>query len=101
MTYQPSQEILDKYADVLIKYALNSCKGIQKGETVLIQVPECAKPMLLALRRSVLSAGGNPIIQFLPDDIAREYFDLASDEQLKFFQDKYLQGVIDQFVHSV
>lgn len=99
--FTPSSEILDKYADVLIAFALNDCKGIEKGNVVLLQVPEVAKPMLLALRRSVLKAGGHPIVQFMPDNTSREFFELASDEQLTFFPDKYLKGLVDQVDHRV
>ena len=59
--YQPSKDIIDSYADILINCALNSGEGVKKGEIVLIGVPEIAKPMLIALRRSVLKAGAHPI----------------------------------------
>jgi len=101
MTYVPSKEILDKYADILVNFALNSCEGIKKGEVVMIQVPECAKPLLISLRRAVLKAGGHPIIQYLPDDIQREYYELATEEQLCFFPEKYLKGKIDQAHHYI
>ena len=32
--YKPSQKILDKYADVLVNFALNSGAGVKKGEVV-------------------------------------------------------------------
>jgi aminopeptidase len=99
--YQPNKKILDKYASVLVNFALNSGKGVRKGEVVLIQVPECAKPMLIALRRAVLNAGANPIIEYLPDDIAREYYQLANESQLNFFPSKYLRGKIDEIDHSI
>ncbi len=44
--YQPSPDILKKYADVLVKFALWSGKGVQKGEVVYLVVLECAKPIL-------------------------------------------------------
>jgi aminopeptidase len=99
--YVPNKEILDKYADLLVRFALNSGKGINKGETVFIQVPECAKPMLVSLRRAVLKAGGNPLIQFIPDDISREYYELANEEQLGFFPGKLLKGRVDEIDHSI
>jgi aminopeptidase len=101
MGYQPSEEILDKYADVLVNFALNSCQGIKKGDVVLLKVPECAKSLLISLRRVVLKAGGHPIVQYLPDEIAREYYELAEEHQLGFFPDKYMKGIIDQVDHSV
>ncbi|MEK6895056.1 MAG: aminopeptidase [Nanoarchaeota archaeon] len=99
--YQPSQEILDKYADVLVNFALDDGKGIKKGATVLVNVPECAKPILISLRRTILKAGGNPIIQYLPDDIAKEFYELASDKQIKFFPKKYLKGLVNQIDNSI
>jgi len=99
--FKPTEKQLEKYAHVLINFALNSYKGIKKGEVVLIQVPECAKPMLVHLRRAVLKAGGNPIVQYFPDDISREYYELASDQQLDYFPGKQLKGLMDEIDHSV
>jgi len=99
--YHPPKEILKKYSDVLIKFALNNCKGINKGDVVLLQIPECAKDMLIALRKSVLEAGGHPLIVYLPDEIAKEFYELASEEQLNFFPEAYFKGKIDQIDHSV
>lgn len=101
MVYQPSQEILDKYAEVLINFALNNCNGIKKDDVVLLQVPECAKPLLISLRRAVLKSGGHPIVHYLPDEISKEYYELAEEHQIGFFPDKYLKGLIDQIDHSV
>lgn len=101
MSYTPSDDILEKYATILIQFALGGGKGIAKREVVFLQVPECAKPLLIHLRRSVLRSGGFPIIQYLPDNIARDFFDYANDEQLAFFPDKYLRGKVDQMDHVV
>jgi len=101
MIYQPSRKVLDKYSDVLVNFALNSGEGVKKGEVVLIQVPECAKPFLVSLRRAILEAGANPIIEYLPDDISREYYDLANDKQLSFFPSKYMKGKVDEIDHSI
>jgi len=101
MQHTPSEKILNKYADVLVNFALNSGKGVKKNEVVLLQVSEIAKPMLIALRRVVLLAGAHPIIQYMPDDMAKEYFDLANEHHLNFFPAKYLKGRIDQIDHSI
>jgi aminopeptidase len=99
--YTPSKEILEKYADVLVGFAPHTGKGVQKGEVVLLQVPECAKPMLIVLRRAVLKAGGNPIIQYMPDDMEREFYEIANEEQIKFFPEKFMKGRIDQIDHRI
>ena len=101
MSYQPSQKILEKYADVIVNFALNDCKGIKKGDVVYINVPENAKPFYVALRKAVLKSGGNPIMKYTPDSTSREFYELASDEQIKFFPSKFLKGLIDQIDHYV
>ena len=101
MSYQPSEEILEKYADVLINFALNSGDGLRAGQVVQLRVPEVAKPLLVALRRAVLKAGGHPLVFYTPDDVMREFLELASEEQLAFFAEKYYKGVVDQIDHTV
>lgn len=101
MTYHPPQEMLEKYARVLVRCALGDGKGIRPGEVVLLQVPECAKPMLLALQKEVLDAGGVYITHFMPDGTERGFFERASDAQLTFFPEKLLKGRIEQIDHSV
>ena len=97
--YQPSTKTLDKYADVLVKFALNSGHGVKKGEVVFLQVPESAKPLLVSLQRSVLKSGAHAIIQYLPDCMSREFFELATDDQLKFFPATFLKGRVKQADH--
>ncbi|MEI6731894.1 MAG: aminopeptidase, partial [archaeon] len=99
--YTPSKKILDKYADVLINYALNSGKGVKAGEIVFLNVPECAKPLLVSLRRAVLKAGAHPLINYMPDGMSREFFELANEKQLEYFPAKLLKGRIDEITHLV
>jgi aminopeptidase len=102
MTYQPSPEILKKYADLLVTYALNSGGGVKKGEVVQVMVPECAKPMYVPLRTSLLEAGAIPLMQYLPDDVDMAgYFNRATPEQLTFFMEDYYKGIVTQVDHSI
>lgn len=101
MTYHPPQEILDNYANVLVNFALHSGEGVKPKEGVLLQVPECAKPLLIALRRAVLKANAYPMVHYIPDDISREFFELANEDQLTFFPDKALKGRVDQVDHTI
>lgn len=101
MSYQPSEELLEKYADVMINFALNGGEGVKNGEVVQLRVSEVAKPLLVALRRAVLKAGAHPIIFYMPDEFAREHYELASDEQLSFFPKKFLKGLVDEIDHTV
>lgn len=99
--YRPSTEILDRYAQVLINFALNHGKGIKKDEVVFLQVPECAKPALVALRKTILNSDAHAIIQYLPNNIGREFYQLANQKQLEFFPAKYLKGIVSQADHFV
>lgn len=101
MEFKATERQLENYANILINFALNDFKGIKKGDVVAINVPENAKPMLVHLRRAVLKSGGHPIIQYTPDDIGREYFELATEEQLNFLPTKYLKGLVDEVDHTV
>jgi aminopeptidase len=101
MSYQPSEELLEKYADVMINFALNGGEGVKNGEVVQLRVSEVAKPLLVALRRAVLKAGAHPIIFYTPDEFAREHYELASNEQLSFFPKKFLKGLVDEIDHTV
>jgi aminopeptidase len=97
--YQPSTKTLDKYADVLIKFALNSGKGVKAGEVVFLQVPESAKPLLASLQRSVLKVGAHYIIQYIPNEMSRQFFELANQDQLNFFPAALLKGKVKQADH--
>lgn len=99
--FTPPPEILTKYARVLVNFALNSGKGIKKGEVVRLTVNEVAKPLFIALRNQILLSGGIPLSDYQPDDVARDYYQLASSAQLKYFPSKFLKGLVEQIDHSV
>ena len=99
--YQPNSQLLKKYADVLVKFALNSGKGISIGEVVQCIVPDVAKPLLIALHQSILEAGGHPILRMIPTGTQKTFFDLASDDQLTFFPKKYFKARLNLIDHSV
>lgn len=101
MAYNPPKEILDRYADVLVNFALNSGEGVKKGEVVLLRVGEIAKPLLRSLRKSLLNCGAHPIINYFPDDFDREFYELAQDHHIEFFPDKYVRGLVDQIDHVI
>lgn len=107
MMFAPPEALLKKYSDVLIKYALGSGKGIKKGETVFLQVPECAKPILNHLVLSVLEAGGNPIVHYTPDGTDRHtsadriFFENASQKQIEYVPKSYILGRVADADHFV
>ncbi|NTU73172.1 aminopeptidase [Candidatus Roizmanbacteria bacterium] len=99
--YQPDKTILKKYADVLIKFALWSGKGVQKGEVVSLQVPESAKPILEPLQNAILEAGANYITNYLPEDVSRSFYDKANDDQLIFYPKRYALERVNTCDHFV
>lgn len=100
-TYQPSQEVIKKYAEVLVNFALNSGQGIKIGEVVQCAVPDVAKPLALALQNAVLKAGGHPIIRLIPTGFERDFYDLANEEQLTFFPEEYYRARVKMIDHQV
>ncbi len=44
---------------------------------------ESAKPLLIHLQRAVLKAGAYPFIDFKPEGIEKEYYELANEDQLR------------------
>jgi len=101
MSYVPHPSILQKYADVLVNFALRQGKGIKAGEVVFVQIPECAKPMYLPLQKAILQAGAHPIFEYLPDGVARHFFDHANDDQIVFYPHHLLHGKVRQMTHVI
>lgn len=99
--FQPSTQLLTRYAAVLVNFALNSGQGIKANEVVLCQVPDIAKPLALALQNTILKSGGQPIIRLLPTGFSRDYFNLAKNHQLTFFPKNYLKSQADLIDHQI
>lgn len=99
--YTPSPLILQRFAKVLVNFALNGGRGIKKGDVVRLNVGESAKPIYIELRNQILRSGGHVISNYQPDDVARQHYELASPEQLKFFPAKYARGLVDELDHSI
>lgn len=106
--YTPPKKILKRYADVLVHFALNGGKGIQKGDVVWTVVPDVAKPLLVELRKAVLDAGAHMMLKYLPTSndgrqmrFARDFYERANKEQLTFFPKKYYRGLVDTIDHQL
>ena len=98
--------ILEKYANVLVNFALGGGKGIKKGDVVRIVVRESAKPLFVELRKAVLRSGGHIISHYTPEadgshNPAKDFFQLATKDQLTFFPEKYYKGLADTIDHNV
>lgn len=106
MTYTPPQQILERYAAVLVNFALGGGEGVKAGEVVRVLAPESAKPLYAELHKAVWRAGAHTISSYQPDDdhqinLSRDFFELASPEQLDHFNARYTRGMVDEMDHQV
>jgi aminopeptidase len=106
VAFTPSEEHLERYARLLVDFALGGGTGIKRGEVVSLRVPEVAKPLYVALSRAVWRSGGHVIPDFRPDDdatynLSRDFFELADEEQLDFFPTHYRRAWADLCDHSI
>ena len=111
MSYTPSQKIIEKYADLMVNFALGMGNGLKKGEVVRLSGSESSKPLFVAVHNAIIDAGGHVISHYGPDEergdrrrndnFTRYFYEHAKLHQISFFPDKYLRGVIDQIDHSL
>jgi len=99
--YTPSNTILQKYAEVMIDFALHSGKGIKKNDVVLIAGTTVVLPMLRALYTRVLKSGGHPILNIQDDECKKQFFLTADEKQLTFFPEQYYKGIAGQIQHWI
>jgi aminopeptidase len=104
--YTPSQKILQKYAHVLVNFALGGTRGIKKGDVVRLMVGEEAKPLYAELCRAIWKAGGNVISAYLPSEdriynLAKDFYTYTKESQVTFFPKKYYRGLIDEVDHEL
>lgn len=101
---QVEQTLLKKYAQVMVRYALNNGRGIQKGDTVFLVGQECAKDLFMAIAEEIYTAGGNLIPNYQPNNLrnaslARLLLEGGTEEQLAFFAKPYWQGIVEAADH--
>ena len=106
MDYTPPPEILERYAHLLVNYALGKGHGIKPGDVVRVVSDDDATPMFAEVCKTVWRSGGH-VIQMLrladsdPSGLNRAFFELASDEQLDFFPSRYSRGMVDDTDHQI
>src|SRR5215203_604568 len=98
------ENLLKKYAQVMVQYALNNGHGINKGDTVLLVGQECTKDLFMAIAKEVYTAGGNLITNYQPDNLQdnslpRFLLQHGADEQISFFAKPYWQGIVEATDH--
>jgi aminopeptidase len=106
MGYAPARAHIERYADLLINFALGGGAGIEPGDVVRVNAPESAKPLYAELCRAVWRAGGHVLGDYRPDDdgqvnLSRDFYDIGGDAQHGFFPESYSRGLMDQIDHAV
>jgi len=99
--YDPGETILRKYADLLVRYALNNGEGVRPKQVVQLNIPDRAKPLYRELLRSVLEAGAYPKLQLIPTGTEKVFFEYASKDQLVFFPETFKRAEADLIDHQV
>lgn len=69
---------LERWADVLVRHAT----AIEPGKIVRITAQPAAEPLLEAVYRRVLTAGGLPIVNCRPECLNEAFYELANGDQL-------------------
>lgn len=105
-SYKPSQKILEKYANVLVNYALGSGQGIKKGETVRVVASEVAKPLYFEIYKAVIKAGGNIMSAFMPDttkeyNFEKFFYENATDQQISHTSKNFLEAIAKDSDHQI
>ena len=71
---------IKRLAEVLVNYSA----GVKKDQLVRIAAPPLATPLVLAIYREVLAAGGQPFVRMVPEELGELLARSGSDEQLRF-----------------
>lgn len=70
---------IEKLADLLVNYSV----AVKKGDKVAIQGESTTEPLLKAIYKKVLQAGGHPHLSISPEGIDDIFYRYASDEQIR------------------
>ncbi|MCH8520080.1 MAG: aminopeptidase [Nanoarchaeota archaeon] len=100
-TFSISPTILQRYADVMINFALHNGKGASKDDVVEIVLHESAKEFLPYLQAEVLKSGAKCLIRYLPEGISRQKYELSSNEQIEYMPDNLIKGRIKDITCTV
>ncbi len=70
----------EKLADVLVNYSA----AVKKGDLVRISGAPIAAPLVTAIYRRVVAAGGNPFVRMAPEELSEIMLKNATEAQLQF-----------------
>jgi aminopeptidase len=106
MGYEPERVVLERYARLLVEFALGHGNGIQPGDVVQINGTDACKPLYVESCKAVWRAGGHVIHAFRPSedetqDVRRAFYEMASDEQIGFLPEGYARALVEQVDHDL
>lgn len=99
--FTPNKKILENYARVMVDFALGKGRGVKPKEVVYLQYDSEAQPLAEAVFKRVLEVGGHPILKSNHESFEKIMFETASDDQLKYFPEKYMKTLIDTIDHRL
>jgi aminopeptidase len=101
-SYTPPDTILQKYAQLLVHFGLQTRSGkkLKKGSVVQFDVPEVARPLYFHLQNEILKAGYHPLGLLIPSstkeyNFSEAFFTYANASQRTFFPADYHKARID------
>lgn len=100
-SFSVSPKILERYADVMVNFALNKGKGIKKGQVVEITLHESAKEILPYLQDKILEGKGHYIVRYLPHGTSRVKFEKGSDDQISYVAEESFKGKVKDIDCSI
>ena len=74
---------IEKLANLLVNYSVN----VKKGDKVLIRGDSSAAPLIKAVYKQVLWAGGHPLLRCTIPGLEEAFFKIANDEQIQYIHD--------------
>ncbi len=83
MSYTPPEEILEKYADLIINFSLNKGKPIEKGDVVLIEALDYASPFVNHLANRIKKDGAEFLLQYYPAHLRASLIDTKISKELQ------------------
>lgn len=99
--YIPNPEILEKYASVLVNFALNGGKGVKKSDVVVVAFDQIASPLAIEVYKKIIEAGAHAITKPHDYKFTRLFYEKADESQLSFFPSKYNKALISTMDHYI
>jgi len=99
--FTPDKKILENYAKVMIDFALGKGKGVKAGQVIYLQYDTEALPLALAVYKRILEKGAHPMVKGIEESFQKTMFEVASDDQLKFFPKEFTKSLVNTIDHRI